>query len=96
MNSSSSSDYFNINNFNLVNSSLAISAVIKINRKALNIVGLAVDDKVYDGSVGVTISDDANVRLSGVVGDDDANLVIENIRLSFENPEIGENKNIIV
>lgn len=96
VNSSSSSDYFNINNFNLVNSSLAISAVIKINRKALNIVGLVVDDKVYDGSVGVTISDDANVRLSGVVGDDDANLVIENIRLSFENPEIGENKNIIV
>ena len=84
------------NNFNLTNSTLTIVGVIRINRKPIDIIGIVADDKVYDGSEAVTLSNTENINLRGIVEDDDVSLLLENMVITFENADIGANKKIVV
>lgn len=84
------------NNFNLTNSTLTILGVMRINRKPVSIIGIDADDKVFDGTTSVTLSGMDNISLRGLVSDDDVSLVLDNMVISFENADIGEDKTIIV
>lgn len=82
------------NNFNLTNSTLTIIGVMRINRKPIDIVGIVADDKVYDGTNAVTLSGTENINLRGIVADDDVSLLLDNMVITFENADIGANKDI--
>lgn len=84
------------NNFVLNNSSVTFYNCMRIMRRQLTIQGVAVNDKVYDGTVDVTIRQDANIRLQGALIEDDVNLVVDSLNLTFSDPEIGAQKQVTV
>ena len=66
---------------------------ITINVKQLTITGATVDNKTYDGNVNATISNYGT--LNGIVTGDDVTLNISSVSATFNNPTIGNNKQVI-
>ena len=84
------------NNFVLSSNSLTFYNKIRIMRKALTILGVEAQDKIYDGTTDVTLKADANIRLQGVINDDDVTIIVDDLILQFTDAEIGENKWITI
>ena len=83
-------------NFNLINSTYTIKNIIKIRKKSIDLVGLKVNNKVFDNSDAVTISEDSVITLTNTITGDDVSVDISKLKLKFENKDIGLNKSIIV
>ena len=70
------------------------SATADITAKSLTVSGITADDKVYDGNTNATITSYGS--LSGIVAGDSVALDTNNVSASFEDPNPGNKKAIIV
>ncbi len=84
------------NNFVLSNNNVTFLNCIKIMKRQLDIIGIKVNDKVYDGTLDVVISQNADIKLQGIIGDDDVNLIVDNLNIKFSDSSIGLNKKVNV
>lgn len=84
------------NNFVLTNDTLTISSCIKVMKRQLNLIGVEVNDKVYDGSADATIKQDADIRLQGALANDDVHLLVDQLIITFSDASIGANKQVTV
>lgn len=84
------------NNFILTNDTLTIANCIKVMRRNLDLVGVEINDKVYDGTTDATIRQDADIRLQGALANDDVNLIVDRLIITFSDELIGANKEVTV
>lgn len=84
------------NNFVLSSDTLTFYNKIRIMRKSLTVIGVEAQDKLYDGTTDVTLRTDTNIRLQGVINDDDVTIIVDDLILKFADAQIGENKWITV
>ena len=84
------------NNFMLTNNSVTLLNCIKIMKRQLNLIGVEVNDKVYDGNVSAQIKQDADVRLQGALPDDDVHLFVDQLTISFADATVGINKQVTI
>lgn len=90
-----SSNEYN-NNFKFSKNIFTFENCIRIMKKELTLTGLIISDKVYDGTNEVKInSSSSDIRLSGIVGNDEVALIVERLNLRYLDAEIGENKTIV-
>ena len=82
------------NNFTLNNDTVTFLNSIRIMKRELNILGIQVNDKVYDGTTDVTIRQDANISLQGVLSNDDVSLIVDNLDIKFVDSTIGLQKQV--
>lgn len=83
-------------NFNLVNNVLEIRDMVKINRREIQLDGLYVYDKVYDGTVEAKLGPIDNVRILNSVLGDDITINEEKIAVVFDSEKIGVNKSVTI
>ena len=91
------------NNFVIGNNTLLIRDCIRISKKAINISGIVVGDKVWDGTNEVSsqaLNSNTNWRITGVLDDDVTShsvaVVYDNISFVYQNAEIGANKRVVM
>jgi len=71
-----------------------VDGTLRVDPRAIALVGVTVDDKVYDGTVDATVSRFG--RLDGVLGDDRVSFDAGLARVVFEDPNAGSGKSIRV
>lgn len=81
-------------NFRLTQNQITIKNAITITRKEIKINSIQVYDKIFDNSVNAEIKDKDSISLSGVVSGTNAFLNLDELKLTFDNKEVGLNKNI--
>lgn len=84
------------NNFVLTNDSLTMANCINVMKRQLNLLGVEVNDKVYDGNVTAHIKQDADIRLQGALANDDVHLLVDQLTISFADAEVGANKQVSI
>ena len=84
-------------NFNLVTEDLIIESYIKIKRLVVDLEGLAVYSKVYDGTdkAELDLSKD-DIKLSKQYYGDDVKISVKNLIVKFEDYSVGDNKSVII
>ena len=73
------------------NDSLTIKNAVKINKRQLNITGINVLDKVYDGTNVAKFGDLSGLALNGVLPGDDVYLVGQNLVAHYVTSDVGAN-----
>ncbi len=71
---------------------LELSATLEITKKALEVTGIEIKDKVYDGT---TLAEYTGGTLKGVIAEDDVTLVLAD-KGSFESADAGKNKTVTI
>ncbi len=83
-------------NFKLTTSTLKMLNVIKINRAQLQLTGLALRDKVYDGTNIGYLATDAEVGLRGIVNEGEVGLELSRLEIKYSDDKIGANKKVTI
>ncbi len=83
-------------NFALQEPSFLFKNFVKINKVKLVLVGVAVEDKVYDGETTAVIKDSATLRLVGTVNDDALSLNFDTLAIDFTSAAIGKSKEVAI
>lgn len=81
-------------NFVLKNSDLIIYNFIKITKRKLQLLNVAIYDKVYDGTDKAELVPNQNVRLSNWVEGDDVSVDLTKLNPKFTDFSVGTNKNV--
>lgn len=84
------------NNFILTMDNITIYSFIRIERRAITISGIVIDDKVYDETTTATLSEESNITLQGALVGDDVNIVTSNLVFSFADASVGADKAVTV
>lgn len=85
------------NNFYLSNNDLIIEKYIQITRAPLKIQNLQVYSKVYDGTTNAELVAGVKLGILGIIPGDKVSIDnLNNIKLFFEDAEVGTNKKVIV
>ncbi len=84
------------NNFSLQDASFILKDFIKINKVKLSLVGVEVENKVFDNTTNAVLKNREAVKLVGVVNNDSLTLKVETMQLHFTNASIGENKEVSI
>ena len=85
------------NNFHLINSELIIKNFIQITRAELKLQNLQVYSKVYDGTTKAELVEGVKLGIIGIIPGDKVSIEnLSNIRLNFEDAEVGTNKKVVV
>ncbi len=80
-------------NYNLTNTSA--STIANIAQKALSVIGITAQDKVYDGTTDVIITT-GTTSLEGIIESDTVSANFDSITGAFENKNVGQNKAIAI
>lgn len=83
-------------NFNLINNDLIINNYIQIKKKQVEISGLSVYNKVYDGTDSAELYSTDGIKILNVIPGDEVIFNDANLNIKFENAEIGTNKKVII
>lgn len=80
-------------NLELKNEILDIKNYATISKKTVRILGLKVNDKVYDETTNATLAS-AQLQLTDVFPEDTVMINLDNLVLNFTNPDVGRNKTV--
>lgn len=85
-------------NFNLRTNSITIAGLVQIKKRELQLEGLKVFSKVYDGSDVAEINSDSNMKLTNIIDGEKDKFSVDITKLSvkFADSSIGINKSVIV
>lgn len=84
------------NNFKLVNSDLIISNYVKIHKRQIQLNGIYVYDKVYDGTTDAQLVSTEGIGIVNKIATDDLVINADKLSVKFENSNIGANKSVLI
>lgn len=86
----------NKENFNLLNNNFVVFNFHEITKAELDLTGLYVYDKVYDGTDKAELITTESIQLLNIVGNDDVALDMSKLEVTFADATVGTNKTVYV